>query len=100
MSYTYCNQSGYRNPPDRNFCSSWGRALDMLDHRTTTLSAIEPLQEAPGTSDDIVIPLGELSKARPVLIVRSGPQAGERFTLDSDVTRLGRHPDSEISLDD
>ena len=72
----------------------------MLDDRTITLSAIDPLQEAPGATDDITIPVGELSKDRPVLIVRSGPQAGERFTLDSDVTRLGRHPDSEISLDD
>jgi pSer/pThr/pTyr-binding forkhead associated (FHA) protein len=72
----------------------------MLDDRTITLSAIDPLQESPGATDDITIPVGELSKDRPVLIVRSGPQAGERFTLDSDVTRLGRHPDSEISLDD
>jgi pSer/pThr/pTyr-binding forkhead associated (FHA) protein len=100
MSYTYCNQCGHRNPPESNFCSSCGSALDMLDDRTITLSAIDPLQEAPGATDDITIPVGELSKDRPVLIVRSGPQAGERFTLDSDVTRLGRHPDSEISLDD
>ncbi|MET0459781.1 MAG: FHA domain-containing protein, partial [Ilumatobacteraceae bacterium] len=35
-----------------------------------------------------------------VLIVRSGEQAGDRFTLDADLTRLGRHPDSEIILDD
>ena len=100
MSYTYCNQCGHRNPPESNFCSSCGSALDMLDDRTITLSAIDPLQESPGATDDITIPVGELSKDRPVLIVRSGPQAGERFTLDSDVTRLGRHPDSEISLDD
>jgi len=35
-----------------------------------------------------------------VLIVRSGSQAGERFLLEPGVTRLGRHPDSEIMLDD
>ena len=72
MSYTYCNQCGHRNPPESNFCSSCGSALDMLDDRTITLSAIDPLQDAPGTADDIVIPVGELSKDRPVLIVRSG----------------------------
>jgi pSer/pThr/pTyr-binding forkhead associated (FHA) protein len=72
----------------------------MLDDRTITLSAIDPLQDAPGNDDDVAIPVGELPKDRPVLIVRTGPQAGARFTLDSDVTRLGRHPDSEISLDD
>jgi pSer/pThr/pTyr-binding forkhead associated (FHA) protein len=100
MAYTYCNQCGHRNPPESNFCSSCGSALDMLDDRTITLSAIDPLQESPGGNDEIAIPVGELSKDRPVLIVRSGPQAGTRFTLESDVTRLGRHPDSEISLDD
>ncbi|MFM8484080.1 MAG: FHA domain-containing protein, partial [Actinomycetota bacterium] len=29
-----------------------------------------------------------------------GPMAGARFELDASLTRLGRHPDSEISLDD
>ena len=100
MAYTYCNQCGHRNPPESSFCSSCGSPLDMLDDRTITLSAIDPLQDAPGADDDIVIPLGELSKDRGVLIVRAGEQAGTRFTLDNDVTRLGRHPDSEISLDD
>jgi pSer/pThr/pTyr-binding forkhead associated (FHA) protein len=33
-------------------------------------------------------------------MVRSGPQAGARFELANTVTRLGRHPESEISLDD
>jgi pSer/pThr/pTyr-binding forkhead associated (FHA) protein len=100
MAYTYCNQCGHRNPPESSFCSSCGSALDMLDDRTITLSAIDPLQDAPGTDDDLVIPVGELSKDRAVLIVRAGEQAGARFTLESDITRLGRHPDSEISLDD
>ena len=100
MAYTYCNQCGHRNPPESNFCSSCGSALDMLDDRTITLSAIDPLQDAPGADDDLVIPVGELARDRGVLIVRAGEQAGTRFTLDNDVTRLGRHPDSEISLDD
>ena len=35
-----------------------------------------------------------------VLIVRAGAQAGARFPLNEELTRLGRHPESEISLDD
>ena len=35
-----------------------------------------------------------------MLIVRAGAQAGDRFQLVDLVTHLGRHPDSEISLDD
>lgn len=100
MSYTFCNQCGHRNPPESNFCSSCGSPLDMLDDRTITLTAVDPLQDAVGPDDDIVVPVGELSKGVGVLIVRAGAQAGARFTLDTDLTRLGRHPDSEISLDD
>ncbi|PIE34510.1 MAG: hypothetical protein CSA55_00610 [Ilumatobacter coccineus] len=100
MSYTFCNQCGHRNPPESNFCSSCGSALDLLDDRTITLTAIDPLQNAAGTSDDIIVPIGELDQDTGVLIVRSGSQAGARFTLDSDHTLLGRHPDSDISLDD
>ncbi len=100
MSYTYCNQCGHRNPPDSNFCSSCGSPLDVLDDRTITLTTVDPLQDAPGPDDDIVVPVGELAQGAGVLIVRAGAQAGERFTLHGDVTRLGRHPDSEISLDD
>jgi pSer/pThr/pTyr-binding forkhead associated (FHA) protein len=100
MSYTYCNQCGHRNPPDSNFCSSCGSPLDVLDDRTITLTAVDPLQDAPGTDDDIVVPVGELERGVGVLIVRAGGQAGERFALIDDVTRMGRHPDSEITLDD
>lgn len=35
-----------------------------------------------------------------LLIVRRGPNAGARFLLDSDVARVGRHPDADIFLDD
>ncbi len=98
--YTYCNQCGHRNPPGSNFCSSCGSALDVLDDRTITLTAVDPLQDAPGPDDDLVIPVGELAHGIGVLIVRAGGDAGERFALDADLTRLGRHPDSEIVLDD
>ena len=35
-----------------------------------------------------------------MLVVKRGPNAGSRFLLDTEVTRAGRHPDSEIFLDD
>ncbi len=99
-SYVFCNQCGHRNPPDSTFCSSCGSALGSLDDRTITLAAVDPLQDAPGPEDDIVVPVGDLPVEVGVLIVRAGAQAGARFALDADLTRLGRHPDSEISLDD
>jgi len=47
-----------------------------------------------------VVAVGELPLEVGVLIVRAGAQAGTRFPLEDEMTRLGRHPDSEISLDD
>ena len=35
-----------------------------------------------------------------LLVVQRGPSAGSRFLLDADVVTAGRHPDSEIFLDD
>jgi len=35
-----------------------------------------------------------------LLVVKRGPNAGSRFLLDRPVTTAGRHPDSEIFLDD
>jgi hypothetical protein len=35
-----------------------------------------------------------------VLVVKRGPNAGSRFRLDKPVTTAGRHPDSDIYLDD
>ena len=35
-----------------------------------------------------------------VLVVKRGPNAGSRFPLDRPVTSAGRHPDSDIFLDD
>ncbi len=100
MAYVFCNHCGHRNPPDSSFCSSCGSPLDVKGDRTITLTAVDPLQDAPGAEDDVVVSMSDLPAGTAVLIVRSGAQAGDRFALTADETRLGRHPDSEIMLDD
>ncbi len=35
-----------------------------------------------------------------MLLVQHGPSAGARFLLDTDAVSVGRHPDSDIFLDD
>jgi pSer/pThr/pTyr-binding forkhead associated (FHA) protein len=100
MAYVFCNQCGHRNPPESSFCSSCGTVLDRLDDHTITLAKVDPLQDAPGSTDDVVVNLGELPDGGASLVVRNGPQAGTALALTATVTRLGRHPDSEISLDD
>ncbi len=100
MAYVFCNQCGHRNPPESSFCSSCGSVLDQLDDHTVTLAKTDPLLEAGGPTDDVVVRMGELPSDTATLVVRSGTQAGTALSLAAPVTRLGRHPDSEISLDD
>ncbi len=100
MAYVFCNQCGHRNPTESVFCSSCGSLLDRPADQTITLAKIDPLQDAPGPADDTTVHLGDLPADAASLVVRSGSQAGTSFALRQGVTRLGRHPDSEIMLDD
>jgi pSer/pThr/pTyr-binding forkhead associated (FHA) protein len=100
MAYVFCNRCGHRNPPESSFCSACGSALDLVIDHTITLAKIDPLLDAPGAADDVVVDLDTLPSDGGVLIVRTGAQAGETFPLDQLITRLGRHPESEIVLDD
>jgi hypothetical protein len=100
MAYVFCNQCGHRNPPESGFCSSCGAVLDRLDDHTVTLGKVDPLLDAPGAADDVVVHMSALADDAASLVVRNGAQAGTALTLTAEVTRLGRHPDSEISLDD
>lgn len=100
MAYVFCNRCGHRNPPESAFCSACGSTLDIPADHTITLSKVDPGLDAPGPHDDVVVPLSSGPDEVGVLVVRSGAQAGQRFALTAGVTRLGRHPDSEISLDD
>jgi pSer/pThr/pTyr-binding forkhead associated (FHA) protein len=100
VAYVFCNQCGHRNPPGAAFCSSCGSVLDRLADRTIVLSKVDPLLDAPGAADDVVVRLGDLSTESASLLVRTGEQAGSSITLDAALTRLGRAPDCEVALDD
>jgi hypothetical protein len=100
VAYVFCNRCGHRNPPEAQFCSACGAALDVRGDHTITIAKVDPLQDAPGTADDVLVDLDALPADHAVLIVRSGAQAGAMFALTDPVTHLGRHPDSEIMLDD
>src|SRR5260370_2984867 len=46
------------------------------------------------------IALDALPPGTELLVVKRGPNTGSRFLLDSDLTVVGRRPDSDIFLDD
>ncbi len=69
---------------------------------TMTLSAVGSEVEVDdgGLSGDDQAAIGALPDSSALLIVQRGPNSGSRFLLDADRTTAGRHPDSEIFLDD
>ena len=57
----------------------------------------EPESESRGPQ---VSGIDSLPAGSALLVVKRGPNAGSRFLLDRDTTSAGRHPDSDIFLDD
>jgi hypothetical protein len=99
MDGVYCTNCGHLNVNGSNFCATCGTALPA-DERTLVLPPVDPLQDAPGEADDVRVELSTLPGESGVLVVRSGIMAGMRLLLDRPIVRLGRHPDSEVTLDD
>lgn len=92
----YCNSCGHQNPLGANFCSRCGAPLHpgSGDAETATIPVDQLLgsDEAQGESGT--------PGATGTLVVTRGPNAGSRFALDAPLVTAGRHPDSDIFLDD
>ncbi len=94
----YCNNCGHRNPQGANFCSSCGAPL-AAESSDTTVSFMPTELEAE-LDEEVHNSPEEVEAGRGVLVVKRGPNAGSKYFLDSDITQIGRHPESDIFLDD
>jgi pSer/pThr/pTyr-binding forkhead associated (FHA) protein len=93
-----CRRCGHYNEADANYCSSCGTGLTSDDDETTlSLAALEDRQ---AIEEEFGGLLDEIPSGTGLLVVRRGPNQGSSFILDRTVTSLGRHPDSDIFLDD
>jgi pSer/pThr/pTyr-binding forkhead associated (FHA) protein len=93
----FCHNCGHRNPAGVNFCSSCGTALSVeLPATTITLQPVE----GEGAEDDAALQLVAVPHGVGVLVVKRGPRVGSRYFLNQEATRAGRHPESDIFLDD
>ena len=90
-----CRQCGHRNPNDAHFCANCGSPLQ--DDTTITFSPTELEEEV---AEEAALPQSELEPGQALLAVQRGPNAGSKFLIDKDVTTAGRHPESDIFLDD
>ena len=95
----FCNNCGHRNPLGANFCSSCGSVLESVSPENTTIT-FHPVSPGDPVEEEVSLPLEEMPADVGMLVVRRGPKAGSRFALDKDVVTAGRHPDSDIFLDD
>lgn len=101
----FCTACGTQNPDGARFCSQCGARLvpaDVPDDVTATIQIADPRSE---TSDRMLNPVDAaavdaLPAGHALLVVQRGPGSGSRFLLDQDVVQAGRHPDSDIFLDD
>lgn len=98
MGEVICTNCGHRNLAGSRFCSSCGDALVTPgEERTGSHPALD--QDVPdGATLDVAV--DELAPDQALLVVIGGPGAGMRFEISSDRIRAGRHPDSDLFLDD
>ena len=108
----FCTSCGLENPPDSRFCAHCGASLTPAPvltpaGRGDTTSIFSAMAPAPAEADvsDFSTDAHQgavdaLPPGSALLVVKRGPNAGSRFLLDQDVTTAGRHPDSDIFLDD
>lgn len=108
----FCTNCGRENPDDARFCSQCGTRMAGASDQPTEESRAETtsthtfaVPEKTETSSDRLNPVDAaavdaLPPGHALLVVQRGPGAGNRFLLDTDLVKAGRHPDSEIFLDD
>jgi pSer/pThr/pTyr-binding forkhead associated (FHA) protein len=109
MPSVHCTRCGRPNAEGARFCSHCGTPLaravsgERPGESTSTISlggweSAEPEVLDESAADAAAVEA--LPAGTALLVVRRGPNAGSRFLLDSDLTTAGRHPESDIFLDD
>ena len=108
----FCTQCGHQNVEGSRFCARCGTALSrgpegasaVETTSTISLSQLEGALDGETATSEPGPDEGGSAEALPpgsaLLVVKRGPNAGSRFLLDAEVTTAGRHPESDIFLDD
>lgn len=102
----FCTTCGTENAQGSQFCSHCGSALPGTvsgPDVTSVISSGAPVGDSDSSEFSTEAHQGAIDALSPgsaLLVVKRGPNAGSRFLLDQDVITAGRHPDSDIFLDD
>ncbi len=96
-----CHRCGKENPEGSAFCSGCGCILtdrSRAEDATLGIPVLEP--EAEEEEVEVTLPSHPPEKGTALLVIKKGPDAGMTFTIDRDSISIGRHPESDIFLDD
>ncbi|HET9501117.1 MAG TPA: FHA domain-containing protein [Marmoricola sp.] len=108
----YCSQCGSQNADDAKFCSQCGARLTpnqagsqeaRPEESTATITFGAPKADGddhPSLNEADAAAVNALPSGSALLVVLRGPGAGSRYLLDTDKVSAGRHPESDIFLDD
>lgn len=97
----FCTKCGHYNPEDSIFCARCGLRFDggeEHDDITVGLPAVEAAEI--DEEIDVSLSVEPLEEGSAILVIKKGPDAGMRFVINRDVIVIGRHPESDIFLDD
>ncbi len=109
MGDVSCTNCGHKNSIGSRFCSSCGAVIEssmpsenttITFHPTLPADGPEAVDSPDAANDEIQLDGADLPSDLGVLVVKRGQNAGSRFTLTKATTTAGRHPESDIFLDD
>lgn len=97
-----CPACHHHNDATANFCSSCGERIGGGPEEPTAAIPIvaEPAAGTESTERSHLAEREGFGEAEGILLVESGPKSGSRYALDQDTISAGRHPESDIFLDD
>lgn len=96
-----CPECGQQLSGAANFCPNCGASLRPSTGDTTRVIPVQTDETARvELSDTHLSALENVPEGTAVLLVVRGPNQGSKFLLDRDTISAGRHPQSDIFLDD
>jgi len=98
VTKVYCHECGYQNTEEGKYCSKCGALLPDEESGAQDTVLYSPDAEEKDTD---ISHIRDVVKEGVSLVVRSGGGlTGETYTPAGEKTTIGRHPESDIFLDD
>lgn len=95
-----CPGCGNDNAEGSKFCSQCGEPLVAMSETTKVIPTVGDDTMVHELSTDEQAAVSALPSGSSLLVVRRGPNEGARFLLDREEITAGRHPRSDVFLDD